>query len=117
MHKLTFFPLGNADCCRMDLQDGRKLLIDYAATRDPDDDNDRRCDLPTLLRQDLDEAGKAHFDIVAFTHLDEDHYKGVSDFFYLEHAAKYQDEDRVRIEELWAPAGLLLEELGAGRGS
>ena len=114
MHKLTFFPLGNADCCRVDLQNGRKLLIDYAATRDPDDDNDRRCDLPTVLRQDLDEADQAHFDIVAFTHLDEDHYKGAADFFYLEHAAKYQDDDRVRIGELWAPAGLLLEKLGPG---
>ena len=114
MHKLTFFPLGNADCCRVDLDNGRKLLVDYAATRDPNDDNDRRCDLPTLLREDLDEAGRNDFDVVAFTHLDEDHYKGASEFFYLEHAAKYQNGDRVRIGELWVPAGFLLEQLGSG---
>lgn len=113
MHKLTFFPLGNADCCRIDLDNGRKILLDYAATRDPGDGEDCRCDLPTLLREDLDTADRNDFDVVAFTHLDEDHYKGASEFFYLEHAAKYQGEDRVRIVELWVPAGFLLEDLGS----
>ena len=28
--KLTFHPLGNADCTRIDLADGRKILLDYA---------------------------------------------------------------------------------------
>jgi hypothetical protein len=114
LHKLTFFPLGNADCCRIDLENGRKLLVDYAATRDLSAADDRRADLPTLLREDLDEAAVNAYDVVVFTHLDEDHYKGATDFFYLEHARKYQDEHRIRIKELWIPAGLLLEELGAG---
>jgi len=114
MHKLTFFPLGNADSCRIDLENGRKILIDYAATRDPEDGEDRRCDLPTLLKEDLDEGKRDSFDVVAFTHLDEDHYKGASEFFFLEHATKYQSQDRVRITELWVPAGFLLEELGSG---
>lgn len=113
MHKLTFFPLGNADCCRIDLENGRKLLVDYAATRDPEDGDDRRCDLPTLLRADLEEGKRDNFDVVAFTHLDEDHYNGASEFFYLEHAGKYQSQDRIRIVELWVPAGFLLEELGS----
>ena len=25
MHKLNFFPLGNADCCRIDLDGGQKI--------------------------------------------------------------------------------------------
>jgi hypothetical protein len=114
MHKLTFFPLGNADCCRIDLENGRKILLDYAATRDPDNGEDRRCDLSTLIREDLDQSERNNLDVVAFTHLDEDHYKGASEFFYLEHATKYQSEERVRIVELWVPAGFLLEELGSG---
>lgn len=117
MHKLTFFPLGNADSCRIDLDNGRKILLDYAATRDPDDDDDRRCDLPTLLREDLDQADRNDFDVVVFTHLDEDHYKGASEFFYLEHASKYQSDDRVRVGELWIPAGFMLEQLGASATS
>jgi hypothetical protein len=28
MHKLTFFPLGNADCCRNDSEAGKKILFD-----------------------------------------------------------------------------------------
>ena len=27
MHKLTFFPLGNADSCRIDLEGGEKEMI------------------------------------------------------------------------------------------
>ena len=50
MTKLTFFPLGNADCCRIDLEDGQKLLFDFAATHDPSDSNDRRIDLPKELK-------------------------------------------------------------------
>lgn len=113
MHKLTFFPLGNADCCRIDLNVGEKraekLLVDYADTRDSEDPDDKRCDLPTLLRDDLDTDGRDAFDVVAFTHLDQDHYKGASEFFWLEHAKKYQSEDRIKIGELWVPAGLIVE--------
>ena len=32
MHKVTFFPLGNADCCLIDLHGGQKILFDCAAT-------------------------------------------------------------------------------------
>src|ERR1700731_347329 len=30
---LTFHPFGNADCTRLDLADGKKMLIDYADMR------------------------------------------------------------------------------------
>lgn len=112
MHTLTFFPLGNADCCRVELANGRTLLFDFAATHDPDDPEDKRIDLPEALREDLEKAERDDFDVVAFTHLDEDHYKGASDFFYLEHAEKYQGEGRIRIRELWVPAAAIIE---AGR--
>ena len=110
MSKLTFFPLGNADCCRIDLRDGQKLLFDFAATRDPSDKNDRRIDLPKELRDDLRSAGRNHYEVVAFTHLDKDHYTGASEFFRLEHAKKYQDEGRTRIDSLWVPAAAIIEE-------
>ena len=37
MHKLAFFPLGNADTCLVETALGGVLLFDYAATGDPDD--------------------------------------------------------------------------------
>jgi hypothetical protein len=114
MPKLTFFPLGNADCCRIDLTGGEKLVFDYANTRCSDDDEDKRADLPTLLRKDLDSAKRKppnrYYEVVAFTHLDDDHICGSSEFFYLRHAKKYQDDERVKINEMWVPALAITEE-------
>ena len=110
MHKMTFFPLGNADCCRIDLGNGRKILFDYANTRDSEDEDDPRCDLEQELRDDLEDADRDSFDVVAFTHLDEDHYKGATEFFWLDHADKYQCEDRIKIDVMWVPAAAITEE-------
>jgi len=108
--RIQFFPLGNADTLRLDLADGRKILVDYAAMRNGDDDQDNRCDLPEELRRDLNEADRNYFDAVCITHTDTDHCKGFADFFWLEHAAAYQDDNRIKIRELWVPAAAILEE-------
>ena len=110
MHKVTFFPLGNADSCRIDSEAGKKILFDYASTRCADDEYDVRIDLPVELRADLKQAKRNDYDVVAFTHLDKDHICGSSDFFYLEHAAKYQTSGRIKIRELWVPAAAIIEE-------
>lgn len=110
MPKLTFYPLGNADCCRMDLANGKKLLFDYADTRCKDDKDDKRVDLPGELRKDLTGARRKNYEVVAFSHLDKDHICGSSDFFYLEHDKKYQSDDRIRIDEMWVPAAVIIED-------
>ncbi|MGB6837487.1 MAG: hypothetical protein WBF66_07270 [Dehalococcoidia bacterium] len=66
--------------------------------------------MPEVLRQDLEATGRKSYDVVAITHLDKDHYAGASEFFYLEHAKKYQDEDRVKIDSLWVPAAVIVEQ-------
>ena len=109
MHKLSIFPLGNADCCRVDLDGGQKILFDCAATRDPDDDDDKRCDLHRQLREDLEAADRDYFDAVAFTHLDLDHFARSAEFFYLEHSRKYQGDDRIKINVMWVPAAVITE--------
>lgn len=110
MHKMTFFPLGNADCCRIDLECGKKILFDFAATRDPEDEDDLRYDLPEELRDDLEGDDRDYFDVVAFSHLDKDHFKGATEFFYLEHAKKYQSNDRIKMRVMWVPAALITEQ-------
>lgn len=110
MHKMTFYPLGNADCCKIDLANGKKLLFDYANMRDEKDVNDLRIDLGKRLKDDLKDAKRQDFDVVAFTHADDDHLHGFSEFFYLEHAEKYQDKDRIKIKDLWVPAAIITEE-------
>lgn len=107
--KLNFFPLGNADTMRIDLADGQKILVDYAAMRNGAN-GDKRCDLPEELRRDLNRARRDHYDVVCITHTDADHCKGFGEFFWLRHAAKYQGAGRVQINELWVPAAAILED-------
>lgn len=109
MARLTFYPLGNADCCRIDLDSDKKVLFDYADTRDPEDEEDLRIDLPSKLKEDLQQAKRDYYDAVAFTHLDNDHFKGATEFFYLEHAKKYQTEGRIKIKTMWVPAAMITE--------
>lgn len=109
MHKITFFPIGNADCCRIDLENGKKLLFDFAHYKIMENDDDLRIDLGKTIKEDLAEAERDYFDVVAFSHLDNDHIAAFGEYFYLEHAEKYQDEDRIKINELWVPAEVILE--------
>lgn len=108
MHTLTFFPLGNADCCRINFESGRQMLIDYADMRCANDPTDKRIDLPAQLRKDL--GDRKYYDVVAFTHLDDDHVRGSSDFFYWKYAKEYQSDDRIKVNELWVPAAAIVED-------
>lgn len=109
-HEITFYPEGNADTCLIEGEGGSLLLFDYADYHKPDDDGDLRVDLAATLGEKLEASGRDGFDVVAFTHLDDDHIHGASDFFYLRHAQRYQDEGRAKINELWVPAGAITEE-------
>lgn len=109
MPRMTFYPLGNADTCLIDLANGRKVLFDYADKRNPDDEDDKRIDLPKALREDLKAAKRDSYDVVAVTHLDDDHTRKADEFFYLDHAEKYQRGTRTKITELWVPAAVILE--------
>lgn len=108
MPSLTFHPIGNADCCLITVQNGKLLLFDYANMRS-DSPDDRRIDLAGALRARLKEGGRSGFDVVAFTHLDDDHVHGASSFFALDHAAAYQGGGRVKIDQLWVPAAAITE--------
>jgi hypothetical protein len=110
MHKATFFPLGNADSYLIELQQGKKILFDYANLRDPEDESDRRADLAVELREVLEAADRDYLDVVAFTHADDDHIHGAGEFFHLDHADKYQSNGRIKINELWVPAAMILED-------
>jgi hypothetical protein len=110
MPKLTFFPLGNADSTLVETASNKKLLFDYANTRCQGDKEDKRLDLPTELRRILRAGDRTAFDVVAFTHLDNDHICRSSEFFYLEHAAKYQSAERIKIDEMWVPSAIIVED-------
>ncbi|NQZ76694.1 MAG: hypothetical protein HRT61_11405, partial [Ekhidna sp.] len=104
-HTLKFFPLGNADTTLIKLANGKAILWDYANVGDPDNKDDKRVNLPEKLDQEVE----GDYDTVCFTHADNDHIAGFSEYFYLEHASKYQDYKRKKIKDLWVPAAVLLD--------
>ncbi|MFC3832845.1 MULTISPECIES: hypothetical protein [Deinococcus] len=108
MTKITFHPLGNADCARIDLDNGRKLLIDYADTHCTGS-GDKYIDLPTALRADLQQAKRKHYDVVAFSHLDLDHCQGAGEFFFFQHSNARQASDRIVMTQMWVPAAVITE--------
>ena len=73
--KLTFYPLGNAETCLLELQSGAKLLFDYATMNDGSE-TDERYDIKKEL------SSIKEFDVVMFSHAHDDHTKGSSEFFY-----------------------------------
>lgn len=99
--KITFFNIGNADTSLIRLSSGKNIIWDYANMQ-----GEKHCDLPKELKK---RVSKDYYDVACFTHADEDHVKGMSDHFYLEHAKVYQSGDRKKIIDLWVPAALLLE--------
>ena len=110
MPKLIFYPVDNADSCFIELDNKQLILIDYANLGDLENKEDLRIDLESEIKETLKQKNKDNIDVVAFTHLDRDHIGGASTLFYLEHAPKYQDNDRLKIDTLWIPASAILEE-------
>ncbi|XUY30027.1 hypothetical protein RMR21_022920 (plasmid) [Agrobacterium sp. rho-8.1] len=105
---MTFFPLGNADTTLLRLANNDLVLLDYANMRGGQSD-DPRIDLPKALLDELDDAGRSSFRVVAFTHLDDDHICGASEFFWFDYARIHQGPGRVKIDELWVPAAAIIE--------
>src|SRR5690606_6518863 len=109
MHTITFYPVGNGDTSQIKLENGKRILLDFRHLTKSEDENAPELDLAAELRADLEGADRDHFDVVAFTHADDDHIRNSTQFFELQHAKKYQGDDRVKINELWVPAAMILE--------
>ena len=97
---ITFFPEGNAECVLLELNNGKRMLMDYANMHSSDS---RYTDLTESLKN-VDT-----FDVVMFTHPHDDHVKGAADFFYFDHAIKYRTGERAKIKELWISAAFFLD--------
>jgi len=109
MAKITSYPIGNADCSLTEFNDDRMMLVDYCHRKDPIDKKDKRVDLHEELHAVLAEKDRDDFDVVAFTHCDDDHVVGSEEFFWFDHADRYQGKGRVKIKDLWVPACFVLE--------
>ena len=103
--RITFFPVANGDMTLLQPESGRKVLIDMnirAAADDPDDDTP---DVAELLRGrlDRDDRGRLFVDVLALSHPDEDHCRGLSKHFHLGPPAEWSDQaDKILVRELWS---------------
>lgn len=109
VHTVTFYPVGNGDTEQLVLDNGRRILFDFCHRSKSEEAGTPEIDLKKRLREELKAANRDYFDVVAFTHADNDHIQGSTEFFWLQHAAKYQGNDRIKIKELWVPAAMLIE--------
>jgi hypothetical protein len=108
MHEIIFYPVGNGDTSQVVLEAGRRVLFDFCHRTKSEDSDTPEIDLEKRLKDEL--GSRDYFDVVAFTHADLDHIQGSTEFFELQHAGKYQGGGRIKINELWVPAAMLLEE-------
>lgn len=108
-HRITFYPVGNGDTSQIILTNGKRILMDYRHQKKTENEEGPEINLKARLTQELKDAGRDFFDVVAFTHGDKDHIENSTEFFELQHAAKYQGEGRIKIKTLWVPAAMVLE--------
>lgn len=109
IHKVLFYPVGNGDTSQIVLSNKRRMLFDFCHREQGEDSKEPLIDLKNRLRDELKGAQRDYFDVVVFTHGDDDHISKSTEFFELQHAAKYQGKGRIKIRELWVPAAMVLE--------
>lgn len=109
MANITFYPIGNADCCLIKTDRGDKILFDFADTKDPNNKDDKRIDLLKAVRKDVGWPDIKEIDVLAITHGDDDHVRNICDGFHLESRSDCQSDDHIKFKELWIPANLLIE--------
>lgn len=108
-HRIIFYPVGNGDTSQIILENGKRILMDYRHRKKTENGEGPEINLKERLTKELKDAKRDSFDVVAFTHADNDHIENSTEFFELQHAAKYQGDGRIKIDTLWVPAAMVLE--------
>lgn len=109
MHQVIFYPVGNGDTSQIILENGKRILFDFRHIKKAENEKSPEIDLKSRLSDELKKADRDSFDVVAFSHGDKDHIENSTDYFELLHAKKYQGDGRIKINELWVPAAMILE--------
>ena len=109
MHQIIFYPVGNGDTSQIVLDNGKRILFDFKHLKKTEDGEGPEINLKDRLKSELKKIDKKSFDVVAFTHGDKDHIENSTEFFELWYSKKYQGVHRIKIDELWVPAAMILE--------
>ena len=114
-HIIKYYPVGNADCSLIKLDNGMTVIVDCQILADLTDGKgkqvvfDVKADLLKELKKDA--SGRPYVDLFISTHPHKDHTKGFEGNFYHGDVSKYDKEknkDEIIIEELWiTPRGIM----------
>lgn len=76
--RIAFFPVGNGDMTLIELESGRKIVIDVNVRAAADDQDDETPDVAKMLRERLsrDGQGRLYVDAFLLSHPDKDHCSG-----------------------------------------
>ena len=113
-HIIKYYPVGNADCTLIKLDNGKTIIVDCQILADLTDGHgkqvmfDVKADLLKELHKDAE--GRPYVDLFISTHPHDDHCKGFAGNFYhgdVVYYDKNKNKDEIIIEDLWiTPRGL-----------
>lgn len=105
---MTFFPVGNGDMTLIQTKTNKYIMIDCNMRNAENDDKIYDCN--EYLQDTLPiDNGQIYLDAFFLTHSDNDHCRGIRDYFNL-CAPEDSDDDKIRIDELYVPAKLMMDE-------
>lgn len=106
--KITYFPVGNGDMTLIQLNDAEinggsptTILVDCCIS----ENGGSECDVESELRNRLpvDGKGRPYVDVFCLSHPDEDHCRGLRNYFHLAPLSDYDDEaEKIVIREMWS---------------
>lgn len=101
---ITYFPVDNGDMALIELESGRKILIDINIRQAADDEDDDTPDVAAMLRERLkkDDNGRYYVDAFLLSHPDEDHCRGLKRHFHLGKPGDHSGGDKILIREMWS---------------
>lgn len=107
---MTFFPVGNGDMTLLTTDSKKNLLFDCNMKKSAEDESNSDFDCNEYLHNTLEQDGNVSFvDAMFLTHSDQDHCRGMVEYFNLCKPDDI-DEEKIRIDELFVPARLLLDD-------
>jgi len=106
--KSIHFKVSNGDMTLIELESGRRILIDIKIRVAADNQDDETPDVGSQLRERLeslgrDNMGRLYVDAFLQTHPDQDHIGGLRSHFYLGAPSSWNiKEDKIFIREMWS---------------
>ncbi|MGB0720975.1 MAG: metallohydrolase [Gammaproteobacteria bacterium] len=105
MASVSYFPVDNGDMTLLELESGKKILIDINIREAADLADGAAPDVAEMLRERLNRdpiSGDYYVDVFLLSHPDEDHCRGLARHFHLGSPDTHPGGDKILIREMWS---------------